>query len=88
MLYILFVLDTILLGLLTILTLIAGIKLYKPVVNWFEHQTQLETQIDQQKNRTREILKNEYLIAKQQDDIKTMKTIIKINKQIKQQEES
>ena len=58
------------------------------MTNWFERQTELEALIEEEKNRINQILKNEYLLAKQQDDLKTMKTIIKINKQIKQTEES
>lgn len=95
MLYGLFVADVILIGITVIVYLIGGIKLYRPVTLWLrkelsdvsEFHKGIKTGAKIENTRIRRILKNEYSIAKQQDDLKIRKIVIKINKQIKQEEE-
>lgn len=98
MLYALFIANAIISLVLLALSLIGGIKLYKQVDRWFDNQQTLgQKELNQafhnghisgaieQKNRIGKILKDEY---NKQDNQETIKTIIKINKLIKQEEEN
>ena len=96
MLYWLFAADAILAGITILVYLIGGIKLYGPITFWLrkelsdvsEFHKGIKTGAKIENTRIRKILKNEYSMAKQQGDLKIMKITIKINKQIKQEEES
>jgi len=93
-LYDLLMADAILAGLTILVYLVGGIKLYGPITLWLRKELSDVPDFDKgvrvgakiENTRIRKILKNEYLIAKQQDDLKTVEIAIKINKQIKQEE--
>ena len=89
----LFIVAEILLGLVLLMFLIGGIKLFKPIEQWFGHQTKLEasfiegqkTGIEKERTRIGRILKAEYNTVNSEE---AKKIIIKINKLMKQEEET
>ncbi len=100
MLYALFMVDAILLGITLVLIIAAGIKFYKQVDYWFDNQQSLgQKELDlafhnghlagarEENTRISQILKEEYNKFNKQDNQETIKTIIKINKLIKQEED-
>lgn len=93
MIYEIFLADVILIGITVLVYLIGGIKLYGSIALWLRKELSgapaiaIKAGARIENTRIRRILKNEYSIAKQQDDLKIMKIVIKINKQIKQEEE-
>lgn len=87
MLYWLFIIDAILMGTMLIILIIGSIKVFFYAKEYYNIRRDHKQAQEEESSRITKILKYEYLTAKETNDIKTMKTIIKINNQIKENKE-